>query len=75
MKLLDMFKDDATEQWSFSRISAALVVLACLGYAGWIVAQTRTLPDIPNGWLTYVITAYGLNKASSTWQSVSAYGQ
>lgn len=70
MRMLDMFKDDATEQWSFARISAAIVVLSCIIYAGWIAWETKTLVDIPQGWLSYVLIAYGLNKASSTAKSI-----
>lgn len=62
----NMFCDDATGQLSFVRLSAAVVILLNLIYAGWIVYKTTVLPDIPTGWLTYVLIGYGLHKASST---------
>lgn len=66
MKFSDMFKDDVTKQWSFARISAALAFIVCLFYTAWLAWETKKVPDFPTGWLTYVIAAYGLNKASST---------
>ncbi len=74
MKLLDMFKDDATKQWSFARISAALVVFACLSYSAWVGITEKKLVDIPTNWLTYAMAAYGLNKVASTLNTVLGKG-
>ncbi|RQW89945.1 MAG: hypothetical protein EHM79_02240 [Geobacter sp.] len=63
--ILVIFRDDATGQWSFSRISAALVLLVNLIYAAWIVYSTRTLPDLQTGWLTLILSLYGINKIAT----------
>ena len=63
---MDFLKDDHTKQWSLSRISILLVLGMILIYAGVQVWKTGTLPDLGNGWLTYLLGQYGLNKGAST---------
>jgi hypothetical protein len=74
VKFLDMFKDDYTKQWSFARISAALVILYWFLFAVVIGVTERKLIDIPSGWLAYAMAAYGLNKAASTLNTVLGKG-
>jgi len=63
---MDMLKDDYTKQYSISRVSVALVLTMLLIYAGYQLYKTATLPDLPNGWLTYLLGQYGLTKGAST---------
>jgi hypothetical protein len=65
MKMLDMFKDDVTKQFSFGRISAAIVLVFQIGYAGYIVFTTKTMPDLQPGWAGLILVAYGINKMAS----------
>lgn len=66
MRLTDMFKDDYTKQISLSRVSVAIVLGLLLTYAGYQLYMTATMPDLPEGWLAYLLGQYGVNKASST---------
>ena len=63
---MDFLRDDHTKQLSLSRISIVLVLGVILIYAGVQVIKTGTLPDLGNGWLTYLLGQYGLNKGAST---------
>lgn len=72
MKLTDMFRDDYTKQISLSRVSVAIVLSLLLVYAGYQLYLTATLPDLPDGWLTYLLGQYGVNKASSTISEIKA---
>jgi len=68
--ILVIFCDDATGQWSLSRISAALVLVVNLIYAAWVVYHTRTLPDLQAGWLTLILALYGINKTVGVFSAV-----
>lgn len=63
--ILVIFRDDATGQWSFSRLSAALVLVVNLIYAAWVVYHTSALPDLQTGWLSLILALYGINKIST----------
>lgn len=72
MKLTDMFRDDYTKQISLSRVSVAIVLSLLLVYAGYQLYLTATLPDLPDGWLAYLLGQYGVTKASSTISEIKA---
>ena len=72
MKLTDMFRDDYTKQISLSRVSVAIVLSLLLVHAGYQLYLTATLPDLPDGWLTYLLGQYGATKASSTISEIKA---
>lgn len=67
---MDFFKDDHTKQFSFARISAGVAFAALMVYCGYAVYKTSSLPDLPTGWLQYILGSYGLNKLSSTVKEV-----
>ena len=69
---MDMFKDDATQQWSLARVSAALVLLANFAYAAWSTFKTGIMPDIGGNWTLLLLALYGINKAGSTITTMKA---
>lgn len=69
--MTDMFKDDVTKQWSLARVSAAVVLAIQLGYSGFVVVTSKTLPDLQAGWLTFLLAIYGINKAASAGISIA----
>ena len=74
MKLLDMFKDDVTKQWSLSRVSAFMVVVFNIAYCGYTVWVGDTFPDLGNNWLVLVLTLYGLNKGATVARAIKIGG-
>lgn len=70
MRFSDMFRDDATAQLSISRVSFALVLICILIYAGWQAYKTSAMPDLPNGWLTFMLGQYGLSKGASVARTI-----
>lgn len=72
MKISDMFRDDYTKQLSLSRVSVAIVLCLLLSYAGYQLYVSGVFPDLPDGWLAYLLGQYGVNKASSTINEIKA---
>lgn len=70
----DIFKDDATGQWSLSRISAVVTLAFNCAFALGSVIQTGQLPDLGNNWLILILALYGLNKAASTAKEITNGG-
>lgn len=67
-----MFRDDYTKQLSLSRVSVAIVLCLLLSYAGYQLYFSGVFPDLPDGWLAYLLGQYGVNKASSTINEIKA---
>jgi hypothetical protein len=63
--MFDMFKDDVTKMWSLGRVSAAIVLVLQLVYAGYMVFSAKTMPDLQVGWGGFILAAYGINKITS----------
>ena len=67
--LFDVFKDDQTKQWSFSRISGAILLVWVLYFATTVVASKGTVSDelykVFALFIGYTTAAYGLNKGIS----------
>ena len=72
--ILSMFKDDATGEWSLTRVSSGFVLVSNFVYAGWAVYKTGTMPDIGNNWLILVLALYGMNKTASAYKEVKIGG-
>ena len=72
LTFFDMFKDDATKQYSLTRVSSAIVLTFNFLYAAYSVYATGQMPDLGNNWLLLVLALYGLNKTASTVTSVTA---
>lgn len=70
IRIVDMFIDDHTKQVSLSRVSVAAVLVLLLAYAGMQVWKTGTMPDLGEGWLTYLLGQYGLTKGASTFSGI-----
>jgi len=49
-------------QGSFSRVSGAVIILALIAWASWIVMASKAIPDVPDYWLFLVLGLYGINK-------------
>jgi len=64
-KLLEFILDDSGKL-SMSRALTAIIVLVYLGYAGFVVITTKTVPDIPSGVATLAGALYAANKFSPT---------
>ena len=73
-RLSNMFKDDNTKQFSLGRISAAIVLIVQLGYAGYVVYTTKVLPDLQTGWGGFILGAYGINKITSAFAPTKLEG-
>jgi hypothetical protein len=60
--LKEVFSEDG--QGSFSRIASGFIVLATCGWVTYVVARTRTIPDLsgPSLFLGTGAAHYGLNK-------------
>lgn len=69
MSLKDQLKDDKTKQWSFARISAAVVMVWVMGMATWLILSKGDVATNTTGLLkvliAYVAGAYGINKGIS----------
>lgn len=70
MNILDIIKDDATGQYSLTRIMCLTLFAVLIINIGYVFVTTRTLPDIPGGWPTILGVLYGLNKTASVAQNV-----
>lgn len=67
--IFDAFKDDQTRQWSFSRISGAVLLFWVLYFATVLVYRNGTVTDelykVFALFVGYTTAAYGLNKGIS----------
>lgn len=59
-------------QGSFSRVSGAVIILALIVWASWIVAANRSIPDVPEYWLFLVLGLYGINKGVDGLKTLAA---
>jgi len=58
-------------QGSFSRVSGAVIILALILWASWIVAASRAIPDVPEYWLLLVLGLYGINKGADSLKALA----
>jgi len=58
-------------QGSFSRVSGAVIILALIAWASWIVLASKAIPDIPEYWLFLVLGLYGINKCADGFKSLA----
>ena len=57
---------------SFSRLSGAAIVLALIFWATILVVMTKSIHDIPIGWLYLVLGLYGINKIADGATSIAS---
>ena len=61
MNLLGFLCED--NQFSYARVVGFTSVVYCMIFGGKIAVVTHQLPDLPFGWMTLAIFAYGIGKA------------
>ena len=65
VKLLTLFSEP-DGKLSLGRCCTALIVICLLAYAGVIVGQSGTIPDVPENWLWLALAPFGISKAGAT---------
>ena len=57
-----MIKDVETGKISLGRLTALVMIVFYLAYAGYVVITKQSLPDIPSNYMILIMSLYGINK-------------
>jgi hypothetical protein len=65
MKIMDIFTDDKTKQFSLGRLLCFLIIVMCMTATIALIPSTKAVLDIPVGWAGAAAIFYGVNKLVS----------